>query len=351
MRHELAWWERQLAGIPQLCTFPTDRTSDIGASETGSTRPFCWNVELVAELPKLIRREGVTIYMALLAVFAAVLRAHTGQGDIVVGSPMGTRERPEFETIIGPFVNLLVLRLELDDDPSLIELLWRARDVVLDAYDHREVPFDMLVDRLAPPRSFDRPPLCQAAVVPHNASDENAPLIDGGGSVLDLTFVVAQNLTAEQPRLIAYIVYRSGRDLTATEARRHIKRTLPDYMAPSAFVALDALPLTPNGKIDVRALPDPFRSSAVAGDGYEPPAPGLEQLIAEVWRELLQVNRVGADDNFFELRGNSLLSLRAITAIEARAGCRLQPRLLFFQNLRQLAATARLAGTKPVHQS
>ena len=72
--------------------------------------------------------------------------------------------------------------------------------------------------------------------------------------------VVAQNLTAEQPRLIAYIVYHSGRDLTATEARRHIKKTLPDYMAPSAFIALDALPLTPNGKIDVRALPDPFKS-------------------------------------------------------------------------------------------
>ena len=66
--------------------------------------------------------------MALLAVFAAVLRAHTGQGDIVLGSPMGTRERPEFETIIGPFVNLLVLRLDLDDDPSFIELLARARD-------------------------------------------------------------------------------------------------------------------------------------------------------------------------------------------------------------------------------
>src|SRR5208282_360304 len=103
-------------------------------------------------------------------------------------SPMGTRERPEFETIIGPFVNLLVLRLKLDDDPSFIELLGRARDVVLDAYDHREVPFDMLVERLAPPRSFDRPPLCQTAVVLHNASDENAPLIFGGGSVLDLTW-------------------------------------------------------------------------------------------------------------------------------------------------------------------
>jgi amino acid adenylation domain-containing protein len=850
IRHELAWWEKQLAGVPQLCTFPADRTGIIGGSETGSTRPFSWDVALVAELRKLVRREGITIYMALLAVFAGVLRAHTGQGDIVLGSPMGTRERPEFETIIGPFVNLLVLRLELDDDPSFIELLTRARDVVLDAYDHRQVPFEMLVDRLAPPRSFDRPPLCQVAVVLHNASDEKAPLIYGGGSVLDLTWfareieggiegsveyrddlyhdttidrivghletflraalrdpasklsrisllttaerevllttfnnttqhidqtsvtvqferqaaarpdrpalifddvrlsyaelnrranrfarllrrrgvgsgdlvgvglersldmvvallgvlkagaayvpmdprfpserlqfmltdscivaliasqdtvarfdlpagvevidlaaeagalsvleasdlatnaapediayviytsgstgrpngvavlhgalanllgamrrrpglrdtdivaavttisfdiaalelylplivgarielvsndvaadgvalaqllsesgatllqatpttwrllieagwrassgfrafcggesmprdladnllesvhelwnlygptettiwstagrvdrgaaainigqpiantsvyvvdatgaltaigipgeiwiggggvaagyhnrpeltaarfisdpfvgksgarvyrtgdlgrwgadgllyhmgrldrqvkfrgfrielgeieaalhahpaiaraaVVAQDLTAERPKLVAYIVYHPARDLTATEVRRHIRRTLPDYMVPSAFVPLGALPLTPNGKIDVRALPDPFKSSVGVGGEYEPPAPGLERLIAKVWQELLQVNRVGAGDNFFELGGNSLLSVRAISVIEARAGCRLQPRILFFQNLRQLAATARLAGAMLIHDA
>jgi hypothetical protein len=156
--------------------------------------------------------------------------------------------------------------------------------------------------------------------------------------------VIAQNLMGEQPRLIAYIVYHPAKDLTATEARRHIRQILPEYVVPSGFVALDALPLTPNGKIDVRALPDPFKNPAGAGGGYEPPASALERLVAEVWQELLQVDRAGVDDNFFELGGNSLLSLRAITQIEARTGCRLQPRILFFQNLRQVAATARLAG-------
>ena len=122
-------------------------------------------------------------------------------------------------------------------------------------------------------------------------------------------------------------------------------------MAPSAFVALDSLPLTPNGKIDVRALPDPFKSSAVANHEFEPPALGVEQLVAEIWQELLQIDQVGADDNFFEMGGNSLLSLRAVTMIEARTGFRLQPRLLFFQNLRQFAATAGLTGAMSVHQS
>jgi hypothetical protein len=172
---ELAWWEKQLAGLPQLCTFPADRTNPTGLGVTGETRQFHLGAELVSELRALIRREGVTVYMALLAAFAAVLRVHSGQDDIVLGSSTGMRERPEFEEMVGPFVNLLVLRLRLEDDPSFVELLGRARDVLLDALEHRQVPFEMLVDRLRPPRSFDRPPLFQVSVVLHNAADEAAP--------------------------------------------------------------------------------------------------------------------------------------------------------------------------------
>jgi amino acid adenylation domain-containing protein len=183
---ELAWWENKLAGIPQLCTFQADRPST--DNPTGSTRPFCWDKELVNGLRSLVRRQNATIYSALLALCAAVLCLHTGQDDIVLGSPMGVRERPEFETMLGPFVNLLVLRLDLADDPSFSELVTRARDAVLDAYDHRQIPFEMLVERLSPARSFDRPPLFQVGVVLHNASDGPAALIYGGGAVQDLTW-------------------------------------------------------------------------------------------------------------------------------------------------------------------
>ncbi len=156
--------------------------------------------------------------------------------------------------------------------------------------------------------------------------------------------VVARNTTDEQARLIAYIVYGPANDLTATEARRYLKQILPDYMIPSGFIALDALPLTPNGKIDLRALPDPFGNLAM-GVEYEPPASGLSrhQLVGEVWQDVLKVDRVGADDNFFELGGNSLLSLRVVVAIETRVGCRVQPRILFFQTLRQVAASVHSA--------
>ncbi len=844
IEREVCWWEKQLAGIPPLCSFPSDRTGVRAGTATGDTRPFRLDSETVGGLRRLVRAKSATLYMALLAILASVLRSHTGLTDIVIGTWTGMRERPEFESTIGPFVNLLVLRLDFADDPSFAELLARARDVVLQAHEYREVPFETLVDRLRPPRSFDRSPLFQVAMVLHNASDETAPQIFGGGAGLDLTWfakeidgrvegaleyrtdlyspatidriaghleiiaravvrdptrkisqislltdaerdrmlvqfnatsqsvdrasavaqfarqaaaqpdrpavvygheqlsyaelnrrsnqlarllqqrgvgcgtlvgvclerslnmlvallgvqksgasyvpidpqlpaerlrfmfvdsgattlvtssdigagldlpdsisavqldlesdgldaldgtdlvtqpgpddlayviytsgstgcpngvavphgalsnflaamrhepgltsddvmaavttisfdiaalelylpltvgarielvpheiatdgmalaqvlakcgattmqatpatwrmlmevdwfaaegfralcggealsrdlgdslfervselwnlygptettvwstververgvdpisigrpivntsvyvldpareptaigvpgeiwiggdgvaagyhrrpdltgarfvadpfaarpgarmyrtgdlgrwgndgrlyhlgrldrqvklrgfrielgeieaallthpavaraaVIAQNLNAEQSRLIAYVVYRPGKELTASEARRHLRLTLPDYMLPVVFVALDALPLTPNGKLDARALPDPFRNTAVIGDSFEPPAPGLEQLIADIWCELLRVDRVGAGDNFFDLGGNSLLALRVVTGLETRAGCRVPPRLLFFHTLRQVAAAAHQART------
>lgn len=139
-------------------------------------------------------------------------------------------------------------------------------------------------------------------------------------------------------RLVAYVVYHPGEELSVSDVRRHLRRSLPDYMVPSVVVAIDTVPLTPNGKIDRAALPDPFKTSGRTRS-FEPPTPGIEQQMAEIWREFLSVDSIGADDNFFELGGQSLLSLRVAAAVERRFGRRLDPRSLFFQTLRQVAAS------------
>jgi hypothetical protein len=132
-------------------------------------------------------------------------------------------------------------------------------------------------------------------------------------------------------------VYQQGEDLTVSEVRRHLRGELPDYMIPSLVVALDAVPLTPNGKVDRAALPDPFKGAAMASATYEPPAPGMEQLLARIWADVLKIERIGAQDNFFELGGHSLLSLRVAAAVEKESGWRMDPRVLFFQPLSQIA--------------
>ena len=92
-------------------------------------------------------------------------------------------------------------------------------------------------------------------------------------------------------RLVAYLVYHDGEDLTASEVRRYLRRQLPDFMIPSIVMAVESLPLTPNGKIDRNALPDPFRTALRAAVDMSPPAPGAEQMIAEIWRSVLAVER------------------------------------------------------------
>jgi amino acid adenylation domain-containing protein len=200
---ELDWWTDHLAGIPQLCTFLPDQPT--GMRPSGAAYVLRWSAELTSAIRSLSRDSGVTVYMALLAACAVVLHVHTREGVITLGSPMGMRERPEFETMIGPFVNLLVLRFDLRDDPTFADLLARARGTVLDAHDHRHVPFEMLVERLNPVRSFDRSPVFQVAVVMHNASGELSSEIQSGGAIQDLTWFARE----VDGRLEGSLEYRS----------------------------------------------------------------------------------------------------------------------------------------------
>ena len=151
--------------------------------------------------------------------------------------------------------------------------------------------------------------------------------------------VVARDVGPSDRRLVAYVVYQPGSDLTVSEVRRHLRASLPEYMVPSLVVAMDAIPLTPNGKVDRAALPDPFGHAAGSAQ-YEPPTSEMELLLAGVWAEVLKIERVGVNDNFFDLGGHSLLSLRVAAAVATRSGWRMDPRTLFFQTLGQIAATA-----------
>jgi amino acid adenylation domain-containing protein len=136
--------------------------------------------------------------------------------------------------------------------------------------------------------------------------------------------------------LVAYFVH-NGAAPTTSELRRHLRTRLPDYMLPALFVNIDEVPLTPNGKVDRRRLPDPFRSGMRARTSNDPLAPGAEQALADVWREILKTDNVGPSDNFFELGGHSLLSLRVAAAFKQRTGANLDPRAMFFQTLREVA--------------
>jgi nonribosomal peptide synthetase DhbF len=148
--------------------------------------------------------------------------------------------------------------------------------------------------------------------------------------------VVAYPLTGGDVRLVAYVVC-SDEGVIGSELRSFLREELPEYMVPALIIMIDDIPLTPNGKIDRKALPDPFLLEAEVTDAFEQPAEGLESMLAQIWRDLLKVPNIGARDNFFELGGHSLLAVRLARLLEKRTGKRLDPRRLYFQNLRQIA--------------
>lgn len=140
-------------------------------------------------------------------------------------------------------------------------------------------------------------------------------------------------------RLAAFMVAEPSGDVTGSELRQHLRGLLPDVMVPSHYVPLDALPQTTSGKVDRAALPNPFVTARRPQAAHEPPATELERTIARVWRDLLGIETVGANDNFFEIGGHSLLSVRAASAIASETGVELNPQSFFYNTLRQLAAS------------
>jgi amino acid adenylation domain-containing protein len=139
-------------------------------------------------------------------------------------------------------------------------------------------------------------------------------------------------------RLVAYLVLDAAEPPTVTDLRRHLRAHVPDYMVPSLFVTLDALPLTPNGKVDRSRLEASSVSSLRSEEVRQPPRTEAERLVAEVWKETLEIESVDVGDNFFDLGGHSLQAIRVLARIEEQTGQRINPRLMIYQTLERFAA-------------
>ena len=140
--------------------------------------------------------------------------------------------------------------------------------------------------------------------------------------------VVAQEETPGDTRLVAYVVPAGPERPGAAELRAFLKQKLPEYMMPAAFVTVSALPLTPSGKVDRRALPAPERRRPKE-EPYTPPRTPVEETLAEIWKEILKVDRVGVEDNFFDLGGHSLLATRLVSRVAESFNLRLPLRQVF----------------------
>jgi amino acid adenylation domain-containing protein len=188
LERQLSYWRGRLAGAPELLELPTDRPRPPVQTYRGAHERSELSPELLERLQALGRGEGATLYMVLLGAFQVLLSKYSGSEDIVVGTPIAGRTRKEIEGLIGFFVNTLVLRTDLSGDPSFREVLRRAREVTLGAYEHQAVPFERLVAELRPERSLSHSPLFQVMFTLEHADDPAGGLAELSTAKVDADF-------------------------------------------------------------------------------------------------------------------------------------------------------------------
>ncbi len=216
LENELSYWKQQLAAAPEVLELPTDRPRPRVETFRGAYQSLRWDEETAQRLTALNQQAGTTLFMTLLAAFKTVLYRYTGKNDLLVGTPVASRDREEIEPLIGFFSNTLVLRTKLNGNGSFAELLQQVREVVLGAQGHQKLPFERLVQELAPERSLSHAPLFQVILALNNPTvgklelpqlELQAVLGDSATAKFDLTVV----LSSRERGISGLIIY--NRDL------------------------------------------------------------------------------------------------------------------------------------------
>jgi amino acid adenylation domain-containing protein len=223
-KDSMKYWKEQLHGELPVLELPIDFPRSSRQTFSGRTHHFSLSSELIRSLEQFNRKEDVTLFMTLLTVFYILLHRFSGQDDILVGTPVANRNVPELEDLIGVFINTLVLRTNLSEDPGFRALLLQVRKVCLDAYAHQDLPFEKLVEELKPQRDLSRTPLFQVVFNLQNAPMPKLDIpgintrfleLDRGVSQFDLTLM----LTKSGEEFNASVDYNSDLFEPATIAR------------------------------------------------------------------------------------------------------------------------------------
>jgi acyl carrier protein len=319
---DLRFWKEHLAGIPEELEIPRDRPRPPVQTYAATACAITLPAERVAALKRCGRS---TLYMTLLSAFAVLMHRYCGQDDIVVGSPIANRQDERLEGLIGFFANTLAMRVKVDPKASFAELLDQVREMSLDAYRHQHVPFERLVDELPLRRSLNRTPIFQVIFALQNAS----------AGTQELKGLEVEPLGTEDWRvrfdLEVHALERNGKldiiwiynlDLfdrwRIEQMARHFEQLLAaavqdlekpvchlEILSASEIQQLKAQGVTRTGKVERRAL-----QQAPAENLYVAPRTPLEQTVASAWQEALRLEKVGLDDNFFDLGGHSMLVVR-----------------------------------------
>ncbi|RTQ82745.1 non-ribosomal peptide synthetase, partial [Stenotrophomonas maltophilia] len=268
LAHQVDFWRNHLANAPALIGLPTDRPRPAVQSFRGETVAVHIPAALTSALKQLSKRHGTTLFMTLLTGWATLLSRWSGQSDLVIGTPVANRSRPELEPMIGFFVNTLAMRIRLDGKLSVAALLAHVRATALGVYSHQDVPFDQVVEAVRPARSLSHGPLFQVMLSLNNTFGGEPRAL--GGLVLE-PLQIAQGTThfdlslalAERAGEICGVAQFASDLFDADSVKRHVAAF---STVLSAMVADDSQPI-----IELPVMEEPERKQLLVD--FNPPAP------------------------------------------------------------------------------
>jgi amino acid adenylation domain-containing protein len=328
---QLAYWEDRLRDAPPFLEWPVDRPRParltFHSAACARTLPPGLTVALRAAAPE----SGSTLFMKMLALFQALLGQLGGTRDVVVGVPVARRARVEFESVLGCFINTLPIRTRWPEDGRLDELIQSVQSGVLEAFAHQDAPFDKIVERVRPPRRPNAHPIFQ---VLFNFLHFDEPVTNAGGVHLrrewlvdpETKFDMTLYVREQADTLHLHLVY--NRDLfDAARVERwlaHYQRLL-EFSAENSRSGLAEWP-RPEPAAGFPRLAPPAPETVPAGG---PEDTATEQALAEIWRDVLELDSVNRLDNFFALGGFSLRAVKLMARIRSVFGQSLPLRAIF----------------------
>lgn len=288
LEEQLRYWRKQLLGIPDILQLPTDRARPRELSHASRAVRIQVPETLAASLRQVSSVENATLFMTLLAAFQLLLSRHTRQQDIVLGIPVAGRNRSDVEGLIGLFVNTLVLRTDMSGEPRFRELLAAVRETALAAYAHQDLPFEKLVEELAPERDLSRSPLFQVMFMMQNVPKEQWRFRDLEASSIEIDRVTNRfdiTLVLEETRdgLVGAIAYNSDLFDPGTMQR----------MAGHLHTLLNAIAIDPERRISEYSLLSAQEKSEILADWNQTQAPLQANCIHEIFEQQVR-NTPGA---------------------------------------------------------
>ncbi|MGY3387746.1 amino acid adenylation domain-containing protein [Bradyrhizobium sp. USDA 3311] len=283
LQKQAKYWRNALSGTARL-VLPTDRARPAQQSFAGASVPVVIDADLTRDLKRLSRQHGTTLFMTVLAGWAAVLSRLSGQDDLAIGVPSANRGRREIEELIGFFVNTLALRLDLSGEPSVSELLERTRRTALAAQEHQDLPFEQVVEIVQPPRALDHTPLLQVMLAWENNAVGSLDLpglsVEAAGKGLDqVKFDLELSLSEHGEEIAGTLGYA-----TALFDQATIERQRGYLLALLRAMAADAG--QPVGRIDI--LPANERTYLLEELNRTAAAYPSEQCIHELFEAQVQ---------------------------------------------------------------